>query len=179
MNRFRNNKGITLVELIVAMLVFTVITTAVASVFAPMLMGFRRVNEMAEINAILDNVAIIILNDIHSAVRIEPAESNSNVASLNIFYDDPFNDDFDFDSDDLPLPNVEYRIDANIIMRLTPRSIPPSELPIFDENFYRNNTVSFRWEVDDGLFILTVTIDHLDGWQRTRTYTARPLGLMP
>ncbi|MCL2719527.1 MAG: type II secretion system GspH family protein [Lachnospiraceae bacterium] len=62
-----NNQGLTLVELMVGIMIFAVITTSAMSIFAPMLRTMLRATEIAEYNTLFDNIANIIVSDLASS----------------------------------------------------------------------------------------------------------------
>ena len=66
----RNNKGLTLVELVIGMVVLTIILTMVVSIVMPMMQFQRRANLLAEQNSLLDNLANQIIYDISMATSI-------------------------------------------------------------------------------------------------------------
>jgi hypothetical protein len=172
-----------MVELIVAILVFTVIMAATTSVFAPMLEGFRRANNLAEANTLLDNLAAHMLADINSAVYVSsfglaspsPIEGTpSLVPGAGAFT--------------IRTPRIiTYSINVNgHIMRDIPSCVlDTGPQPLFAEGFYRGaigarvEEIEWSWEPSNGLVEVTITLSHADGWAHQRTYTTRPVGLAP
>ncbi|MCL2084960.1 MAG: prepilin-type N-terminal cleavage/methylation domain-containing protein [Oscillospiraceae bacterium] len=62
-----NKKGMTLMELVVAMLVFSVVSGAAAFVIAPIITVYHRANDLAECNTLLDSLSLELLGDIADA----------------------------------------------------------------------------------------------------------------
>ena len=60
----KNKKGLTLMELIVGILMFSIISVAISMLLAPILSSYARANDFAEYNALLDNIANQIIDDI-------------------------------------------------------------------------------------------------------------------
>ncbi|MCL2499915.1 MAG: type II secretion system GspH family protein [Defluviitaleaceae bacterium] len=158
--RTLNTKGVTLMELIVAMLVFSIIMAAATSAFAPMLNAFRRANNFAEANTLMDNLAMHVLADINNAIRIDTDKMSIHTPSP-IYYDE---------------------FEGFLMRDTSPDRDNPNPLYVLDRGFYRNIRIDeFYWDEDSpGLISVTFVIEHItDGWKRERTYTARPVGLMP
>ncbi|MCL1819031.1 MAG: prepilin-type N-terminal cleavage/methylation domain-containing protein [Oscillospiraceae bacterium] len=64
----KNKKGTTLVELLVAMLLFVIVTTSASTIMFPMLKLQIGANEYAEYNTLLDTVANYIISEFSGAV---------------------------------------------------------------------------------------------------------------
>jgi prepilin-type N-terminal cleavage/methylation domain-containing protein len=186
-----NKKGVTMMELIVSILVFTIIMAAATSIFAPMLRGFQRANNLAEANTIMDNIATFILDDIRRADTPRPQEpiyyftlrENAPPAPSPPPTTDPVsgNARLHIIYNPLPVSNIVYEAIDGRIWRAHRGN---EAIPLFDDGFYRGTEVTFSWEwfrsgPKNGLVELTLSISHPDGWQRDRVYTARPLGLTP
>jgi len=63
-NVLKNKKGLTLIELIVGIIMFAVISLAISTLLSPMLMAFMGANDFAEYNSLLDNIANQIISDL-------------------------------------------------------------------------------------------------------------------
>jgi len=170
-----NKKGVTLMEMIVVLFVLSMIMVAVTSIFAPMLQTFRRANNFAEANPIFDNIAMLMLHDINSALEVRPAlqggasdENEWDVVIQTVTHRIAYRM-----MDDVPSPvtgNTVTVIQRNLI------EIGIIEY-LFDVNFYRGKRITFEVEEHDGLVELTLFMTSPDGWNRERTYVARPPGL--
>jgi prepilin-type N-terminal cleavage/methylation domain-containing protein len=66
----KSRKGVTLVELMVALLVFAILVMAVSAVFTPMLRTYYHAVDFAETNPLLDEIANALLADINQANSI-------------------------------------------------------------------------------------------------------------
>ncbi|MCL2052055.1 MAG: type II secretion system GspH family protein [Lachnospiraceae bacterium] len=70
--KFKDNRGLTLVELIVGMFIFSIVTAATLSILMPMIRTMKRANEIAEYNTLFDNIANLIVSDLKKAVNPWP-----------------------------------------------------------------------------------------------------------
>jgi prepilin-type N-terminal cleavage/methylation domain-containing protein len=170
--RISNTKGVTMMELIVAMLVFSIIMAAAMSVFAPMLTAFRRANNFAEANTLLDNLAMHVMADINNAV------GNNGI---------PRTSDDDEDLIIRTPAQIRYYVEEGHLWRevsaINEGNWVTVREPVLPAGFYHNHSVrisSFNWVWHpSGLVEVTFEITHTtDGWARERTYTARPVGLV-
>jgi prepilin-type N-terminal cleavage/methylation domain-containing protein len=165
-NRLADQQGVTMIELIISIVVISIITVAVTTVFSPMLRTFQRAHSIAEANAMMDSIAMLMLDDINNAVRIATPPAK-NVITI-----------------EKPNYTVTYTVAGGIIMQTFTApgvaAVPP--FPLFDAEFYRRKTVSFEWTINNGIITLSLRVDgptELIGtaWHRTREYVTRPLGL--
>jgi type II secretory pathway pseudopilin PulG len=169
-------------ELIVAILVFVIVMAAVTSIFAPMLRGFQRANNLAEANTLLDNLATLMMADINNARYIYPHNGDTQqpdpedptiqqFLTITTTFDVIYSIELDEDDDNDP--------EHGIVMLRIPIT-GESDFPLLEEQYYRGATVSFSWDWDNttGLVELTFELTHPDGWIHQRTYTARPVGLV-
>ena len=78
----KNKKGLTLVELIIGMVVLSIILIMASAVLLPTLQFQRRANELAEQNALLDNLANQIVYDLSRAV--EPVLFSGGVLKIPV-----------------------------------------------------------------------------------------------
>jgi len=187
--RIPGKKGVTLIELIIAMLVMAIIMIAATSIFAPMLQAYQRANNLAEVNTILDNISALVMSDVVSATEIEPPGRPAVLpGGLTRLFSirTSFYIDYYIDNDGILWRDVQSLDEPSILLPL---------------HFYRfwGDTTIFRVEVDpadptdpaltrlesdaNGMVTFTLTIrnqvDGINGWSRSRTYTARPIGLVP
>jgi len=173
-----NNKGLSLIELIVAMLVMVTIMIAVTTVFAPMLQTYQRANNLAEVNTLMDNISQLIMNDIASAHEVfETGRTGTptitSPAGLTLMFS-------------LRTTHfIDYYLDTVGTIWIDTRGAgePERMLPLHyyrywgDGNVFRVNDATFL-NNDNGVVTLTLFIDNInDGWSRTRIYTARPVTL--
>ena len=167
--RVLDRRGVTLVELIVAILVFSVITIAVTSVFAPILRTYDHANNIAEANSLLDNISALIINDIDNAMEV--ADSSS-----------PFLEDSPFTIRTARM--VSFYINADGIMM---RSVSDQRAELLPKDFYKSRgdgtvftigSASSSFDNLTGVVTISLTLRSIDGWELEREYTARPVGLM-
>ena len=160
LKHLKNKKGVSLMEIIVASLIFAMITAAVAALLTPMVMAFVRANEFAEVNSLLDNVGNAIISDMSLAVDdIEIAE----------------------DSDDITIPvrngTIRYTVNDGFLVVESGNL----ERLVFPEEFYGNKTISFelsRYNPERASYTLVVTVMQPDFTEVTRNFTVRPLMLI-
>ncbi|MCL2002829.1 MAG: prepilin-type N-terminal cleavage/methylation domain-containing protein [Oscillospiraceae bacterium] len=153
LKRLNNQKGVTLTELIVAMLVMSIIMLAVTAVFLPMYNAYINANSMAEVNNLLNALSSVIMNDIEDA------------------------EDIDWDDDDGTLTitrvgaprEIHYTIGTGAAAGLLLRN----GTPVFAGEYYKGKTVQIGYaEEAAGISAVTLTILGV-----TRTYAARPVGM--
>jgi prepilin-type N-terminal cleavage/methylation domain-containing protein len=166
-----NKKGVTLIELIVSIFVFSIIMVTAVSIFAPMLRTHAIANDYAEANTLLDNIANLVLHEIDNAVgEIDPPSGTLPGGSLG------------FRASELS-QFIFLEIHNNILTWNTEQNEPLTARPMLDRGFYGGKDLSIEWDFSDGLFILTITlhsnIEGLNEWSATRTYSSRPVGLRP
>jgi prepilin-type N-terminal cleavage/methylation domain-containing protein len=158
LKRLNNRKGVTLTELIAAMLVLSIIMLAVSMVFVPLFNAYVRANNFAEINTILDNISAVILSDLANAAEVPVFEEDEGMLTIEA------------------RPRVQYSMDGDIIVRDVGGR---GSQPIFHEGFYRNNSVRIDDYSDDTLTLVLGELrrDGTFGEIVRRSYAVRPLGL--
>jgi len=165
MKRVYNRKGITMIELMVSMIVLSIVMIAVTAVLMPMYRNYQKANNLAEINIILDTLSALVMNDIAGAISIDPPSgSTESGAALRI------NASFDI----IYTVMVMNTDNGNSILMRSARGGEAQAL--LEEEFYKNNSISAKWTVEDGLVEITLKLTSAEGeWERT--YKARPVGL--
>jgi prepilin-type N-terminal cleavage/methylation domain-containing protein len=180
----KNNHGLTLVELIVAMAVFTVVTTSVTALLVPIMRTQMRAIEAAEYNTLLNNVANQIISDMRDATPLSPTADPAAAVELPT---DPAS----------PLLRIVkgsqiivYSIgdDSGDNKGLLLRSVtgnPDHGTSVLPSRYYRNNRgVSFDCKEAGSVtgniaFVLTVSITNRDDSSIiiSRDYAVSPLAL--
>jgi len=162
-------------EMIVAILVFSLIMMATTTVFGPMMMAFRRANNLAEANTLLDNIAMFMLADINSAVnQVNHAHDPDDSASQ------PFINGVRYNAGGLDLFSyrhfeVRYTNSAYGIQRGFPGMAPA---PLLEGRFFRYvEFYLYEFYPGDDVINLHLLLTHPDGWYRSRVYAIRPMGL--
>lgn len=157
-------KGMTLVELIVGVMIFTVITTIASAVLAQMVRVYSQSNELAELNTLLDNVANHIVSDI----------SNATTPLVNIGIDNEITVVIDTNT-------ITYTVAGDGTLLRSAGGAAP--IPILPKTFYKNKSVGFVLNLSPSgtgtAYMLTVTIhsDHNGSPIISRDYAIRPLAL--
>ena len=162
----KSKKGFTLVELLVGLVIFGIISVAVAASLAPTLFAFMRANDFAEYNILLDNIANQIINDLsQSTEEPEFAEAGDwGSAGWN----------------DLSITKHAVRVrytvgGAGILLR----DLGGDPFPVFSEEFYKRKTVAFKlntFSTDPLAYTLTVRLENINrDFDIEREYAVRPL----
>jgi prepilin-type N-terminal cleavage/methylation domain-containing protein len=176
--RLSNNKGVTLVELIVAILVFSVIMAVSLSLVGPVFRAFEHANHFAEANTLLDNVAAVIIADVMSV---------SGEVVDPIYDPDPIDPDRVLG---LRVPyHIHYYFDGDGILMRHALHDAGGSVPVFDSGFIRdarfpsnarifqNIRLGLDWELGTDYFAFTLELVADHGTVLERTYTVRPLGM--
>ena len=187
--RIFNSKGMTLIELLVGLFVFSIIAVSVLTVLVSSLGAYMRARDYAEVNTLMDNLSALVMDSI-SGMTFYPEQ---------LIIDDPAAPPpIPADPEAPPLQDGEvFRIfslnyvvysilpandpsDMRRILWEHRTSDPASTMPVLEANFYR--TISLddaKLDVDEaaGIVTLTLTITPGRGAPIIRSYTARPVGL--
>ena len=178
-------------ELIVGMVMFTIISITISMLLAPILSAYTRANDFAEYNALLDNIANQIINDISQATDPLPPTQTTGV------WTDPNEDTRDrFLTITAQNRVIRYAVTSGVLEReglIVERDITgeivqvTSEwFPVFSEDFYKRKNVSFMVEdistVTVTAYRLTVRLTEDRGpinarFEIPREYEVRPLML--
>jgi len=192
-----NKKGMTLMELIVGMVMFSIISVSISMLLAPTLFAYMRANDFAEYNALLDNIANQIISDLSQSTdepKFPPggdwiewrADDDSSFLTITtrtrlVRYTVG---DLVFDTDNESLGGVLQRVGVN-------ENDEPELFDVFSEDFYKRKAVSFSIEEatsnsgeDITAYTLTVRLISTGtmastgrGFEVTRDYVVRPLML--
>ena len=167
-----NKKGMTLMELIVGIMMFTIISIAVSMMLAPILSSFTKANDFAEYNALLDNIANHLINDISQSTsgpvftEGDWAEDDHGIF-LTVFTQNRV---------------IRYAVMGGILQREGLDADNNTLLfDVFSEDFYRRKLVSFMIETDETTditaYFITVRLTERGnvGFEIQRQYAVRPL----
>jgi prepilin-type N-terminal cleavage/methylation domain-containing protein len=156
-----NKKGVTLTELVVAMLVMSIIMLSVTTVFLPVYNAYTYANNLAEVNNLLDSLSSVILSDLENA-----------------------SGDVRWDGTALTIPTrhggagVTYTVNDELLER--------NGTPVYARGFYKAKTVELDAEADvnniitpgpNGAITVTIIIRDRTGVMAIRDYAARPVGM--
>lgn len=161
----KNKKGITLIELIVGLMLFAIVTAAASAVLAPLLSVFAKVNELSECNTLSDIVANQIIGDLFNAtVEIEGLEDD----------DDELVNEIKIIGSNLGI--ITYKIDTNGVLL-------KNDISVLSKTYYKNKSVSFSCALSsigaEKAYILTVTVlSDKEGKMISRDYAVRPLAIL-
>jgi len=134
----KSTRGLSLMELLVAGLMFAILAATVIMVISPIMMAFSRANSLAEYNTVLDSVGNVIVSDFASVRSI----SSSGVDVLV----------FSTDSG-----SVEFSVVNGFLHRRFGTAAPSA--PVFPAGFYDGKTISFDVSGDElSGFEIAVTV---------------------
>ena len=159
----KSKKGLTMVELIIGMVILSIIISMATAVMAPMMQFQRQANELAEQNALLDNLANQIVHDMSKAID-KPAQSGNEIT--------------------IPIGtggggNITYTLIEGIIWR---QQVDDNyNVPLLPDGFYRNFIVTVMDinQVPDAngtAYLLTLELSN-DRRTFTRDYAVRPIAI--
>lgn len=168
----RSRSGMTLVELILAMILLAVIGTTVAASLVPTLNAYNNTNSVAEMNALMDNLTRDFLSDLGKAREV----TLSGTGELTIKTD---------------LTSISYGVDADgYLYRDTAANL------VFPKGYYKKKTISIAYQTTskasseteplapgfygkDSKFSILVQVSLYDKGSQmvTRSYAVKPLGM--
>jgi len=174
LSKLNNKKGLTLMELIVGMLMFSIIAVAVSMTLAPTLFAYMRANDFAEYNSLIDNIANQIISDMSQSTVAPPA------AELDLWVENEARGI----TITMNTRIVRYTIDNGALMKESSGTVSP----VFSDDFYKRKNVSFMLTIPDSIntdemtaYILTVRLredsDPASAFELSREYAIRPLML--
>ncbi len=183
----KTSKGVTLMELVVAMLVFAILMMTVTAILTPMLRTYYRAVDFAETNPLLDEISNKMLADINQANSVQ-VDTAANTLTLTIKR--PGQVAYTVIYDHQPIDGV------NNVLHRTVSGVEAAEttVPVYDPHFYEGNyrtgnawkTVTVRYSTDaagetalalgsvDSPFYVNISINGA-GNQINRTYAVNPL----
>jgi len=172
-----SKKGMTLVEFIVGLLLFAIITTVVSAVFTPIFRVQLRARELAECNALLDNIANQMINDLSEA-SVSLEESNPGLPaenSLFISVNKPLDVRYFTESDE----NAER---YGVLLRIVNTGASEIETPVLPDGAFRRRQIWFTCEAayadeetKGTAYVLEVTVTS----ERVRENISRKYAVMP
>lgn len=168
--------GMTLIEVVVAMLLFTIITTAVTSILAPTLTAYSNANDLAEVTSLSNDIAAVILDSLEqSTVNAKPIPSAADPAI--------------FDGIEIKIDSkiIEYAV-VNGVLQSTVTTNEAGTTPVvaavFDEKYYKRKKVAITYEVTYGnpaasekpTYVITVQVlNRADSLIFQSIFTCKPL----
>jgi prepilin-type N-terminal cleavage/methylation domain-containing protein len=166
----KSQKGMTLVELVVGMVMFAIAVGAIGSIMVPTLRVYAEANEFAESNNLVDTLANQILDDLSEATAVTPGTGT-----------------FTFSMD---TRTVMYSLDTSggdsdgiLLRQATSATVTSaSPMPVFTKDFYKRKSVSvltLSGPSSNGVYQLTIGIERDDGSGTIppRTYAVRPVAV--
>ena len=160
---YKNKKGMTLMEVLVGSMLFGMVVVTVSAIISPMIMSYRRANDLAEYNMILDNVGNLLVSEMSQA-------SDVLITGTGV--------ELSFQSG---APKVIFNVvDGSLIKTFD--TVTPQSTPAFPPGFYRGKSVEFEVTGVEPNFTILVTV-RADGTTgpssaaMQRAYAVRPLQL--
>ena len=182
--RILNCKGVTLIELIVAVMVLAVITIAMTAVFAPMLRTFERANNFAEVNTLLDNVAAYVMSEVEGAYIDRDTLMSSNDYGIQSGMATPEDAGSCFVIESTVA--VTYRVSGEGYLEWKTNKMADF-VEVLPRDFYKfkgdEGTVftiasaNLFFDADTRVVTFTLTIKYGDDVTESRMYHAKPIGL--
>jgi len=169
----KNKKGLTLIELVVGLVIFGIISVAVSASLAPTLFAFMRANDFAEYNILMDNIANQIISDLsQSTVLPEFTEAGD--------WPEPGWNDLTIIKSSVIIHYSIMGSDSSApAMGILQREIGGETWEVFPVDFYKRKVVAFKLETysEDPLsYTLTVRLENSNGdFILERDYAVRPL----
>ena len=160
-NVLKNKKGMTLIEIVVGSLLFSMVVITVSAVLAPMMTAYMRANNIAEYNTLMDNIGNMIVSDIAQASEVTPGNPLVLVIQGTEVY---------------------YTVENGILQRGDSLTDP---YDVFPSGYYRGKAIDFNVEQTPPGYTVSVTVSSPGGGVGassavlTRDYAVRPLLINP
>ncbi len=143
MAKLKNKDGMTLVELVIGMIVFAIITLAVVTVMMPLLRVYAESNDLAEINALVDSVGSQIVKDMSGMDGpLTPVAPSDTLVS-------PGTDNVSFDTH---IFSISYGTNS------TTRVFERNGAPMFDEIYYKQKNIGVMFSQKPTTEVGTATV---------------------
>ncbi len=166
----KSKKGFTLIEMIIGIMVFSIISGVVAATFVQMVRVTEEVTDLGQLEMIANEASAELLNDLRIAKDV-------------VITGNPADDDHTI-SIDTDSYTAYYTIDAtvNILMRKWDPDVAEPYLPVLARDFYMGNvldmTFSSTGDVADEDYTVSVTVSIAEDVGEpaifTETYMIRP-----
>ena len=155
-----DTRGITLVELLVGLVVFSIVAIAVLTVMVSSLGAYIRARDLSEINTLMDSLSALVMDDVISATELAPGLSENEFTITTVY-------------------EIKYFIDppdepGGVLMR--------NDAEVLAAEFYSAislDAITLFFDEDEGVVTLTLTVTPGWGAKHIREYTARPVALQP
>jgi len=145
----KSKSGVSLIEILVAAMMFSILTFAVVMVINPLMMAQVRANSLAEKNTILDSVGNLLTTELSGATEI-----------------------LEFGVDELEFSTAQ----GDVIFTISSGHLLRNGALVFPEYFYRGKTLSFVVEENAsgyGYFYLVIVTVYPN--EISRSYAVRPM----
>jgi prepilin-type N-terminal cleavage/methylation domain-containing protein len=162
--RLKPTAGFTLIEIIIAMTIFSIIVASAALVLNPTLNIYRRAKETAEVNTLLDTIANEIISDFKmaSSISITGIAGNQRATITRV--------------NNQRITRLSYEVRGGILFRID-HSIPGHPgVRVLDDSFYGGKNVRIIY---DGVTEFTITVVLLENGNQiaSREYAVNPVRL--
>lgn len=145
----------TLTELLVTIVIFSLVTAAVSTMLISMLRVYQRANDFAEYNSLIDSTANPIVSDLQeSTAKPELTDSGSKITII------------------VDSAKIEYSVNEEGVLL-------KNKSPVLVKGYYKGKSVEIACTSSDSgkEYTLTVTVFSDSGTAVSRDYTVRPLVL--
>lgn len=159
----KNKKGMTLMEVVVGMLTFSIIVISVTIVLPSILGAYDKANDLAEINTMLDNLTFEMLSDLSDATEATVSDTAITIKTNR--------------------KTVTYSIGAGDNAGL----LLKDGRAILEKSYYKGKTVKVEYYNEDStklegtvsksIIVKMILLSDSASVMATRDYAVKPLGL--
>ena len=150
MKHLKNNKGMTLIEVIISLIILSLVTVSVSQLMISFSNLYKQINTMASTNILLDVVSADILNEIRHAKGIDELTDGSITIKTNN-------------------GSVKYDAEGGRVKK--------DGVDIYHEDLYKHKSVvlNFGQDDDNGIYSVKITLKGGGSADVARTYELIPL----
>lgn len=171
----KNKKGMSLLEVIIGMMMFTMIASSVIGIMISTLRTHTMANDLAETNSLLDSLSAEILSDLGDAVEAEVSGQRLTITT------DTIEIEYDVDSEGFVTRGGVRTLSEQYYKGRTARLeyYNASVDPISLIGYSGSNPIIPAAPVPSKLVVRIILFDRDDNPTASRDYAAMPLGLNP
>lgn len=160
MKLLKDKKGTSLMELMVAMIIFAMIATSVTMILVPTLREYGRATELAQINSMVNNVGNEISSDLSQSTE------SATIQALNTI-------DIQMANNQVTYTSQGTSNGRSQLMRSYNGGSPS---PVFAAQYYRDKGVVVSYTEEDKTYTIEVALyDENDELLVSRNFIVRPL----
>ena len=151
LQKLKNNRGATLIELIVGMIISVIVLAAASAVMAPMMRVFMKSNELAEMNLLLETLSGYIIADMNRAT--DDIVENSGVIEITT-----------------GVEVIEYAINVDGVLERNGAAV-------LDAGFYKGKKLDENMAFTPGYTFTLTVLDRNGDEMASREFAVNPLGI--